>query len=117
MTETVVKHKALRLCTDAANALWDKISFWTHASDVEFDDGSTAADLKDDVNELSEKVDSIISGTQTKSVVPSNVAQTVVPDTGYSFLSEVDVAAIPYTEVDNPAGGKTVTIGAPVSSE
>ena len=46
MTETIRKHKAYRLCTDAANALWDRISFWTHGSDVEFDDGSTAEDVK-----------------------------------------------------------------------
>ena len=48
---------------------------------------------------------------QSKSVTPSTEAQTVLPDTGYTCLSQVTVAAIPYVESDNSAGGKTVTIG------
>ncbi len=48
---------------------------------------------------------------QSKSVIPRTTAQTVQPDTGYDYLSAVTVAAIPYTESDNSAGGKTVTIG------
>lgn len=47
---------------------------------------------------------------QTKSVTPSTTAQTITADTGYDALSSVSVAAIPYTETDNSAGGKTVTI-------
>jgi len=48
---------------------------------------------------------------QSKTVTPSTVAQSVVPDSGYNYLSEVTVAAIPYVESDNTAGGITVTIG------
>lgn len=48
---------------------------------------------------------------QTKSATPYTTAQTILPDSGYDYLAEVDIAAIAYTEVDNPAGGKTVTIG------
>lgn len=47
---------------------------------------------------------------QTKSVTPSTSTQTITADTGYDALSSVSVAAIPYTETDNSAGGKTVTI-------
>ncbi len=49
--------------------------------------------------------------SQTKSATPTWSAQTILPDSGYDYLSEVDVAAIPYVETDNAAGGKTVTIG------
>lgn len=50
---------------------------------------------------------------QTKSVTPSTSSQTVLPDSPtYNYLSQVTVAAIPYTETDNAAGGKTVTIAA-----
>lgn len=48
---------------------------------------------------------------QTKTVTPSATAQTVTPDTGYNYLTQVTVNAIPYSESDNSAGGVTVTIG------
>lgn len=49
---------------------------------------------------------------QSKTVTPGITAQTITPDTGYNYLSQVTVSAIPYTETDNAAGGKTVTIAA-----
>lgn len=48
---------------------------------------------------------------QSKTITPSAVAQTVTPDTGYNYLTQVTVNAIPYSESDNSAGGVTVTIG------
>lgn len=48
---------------------------------------------------------------QSKSVTPKTTSQTVLPDSGYTHLSQVTVAAIPYVESDNSAGGKTITIG------
>lgn len=49
---------------------------------------------------------------QAKTATPTTAQQIILPDTGYDYLSQVTVAAIPYTETDNTAGGKTVTIAA-----
>ena len=49
---------------------------------------------------------------QDKTVTPSLSEDiTVLPDTGYTCLTSVVVKKVPYTEADNSAGGKTVTIG------
>ena len=48
---------------------------------------------------------------QTKSVTPTMSVQTVLPDEGFDYLSQVEVAAIPVTYSDNTAGGQTCTIG------
>lgn len=49
---------------------------------------------------------------QSKSATPYLTSQTILPDSGYDYLSQVSIAAITITETDNAAGGKTVTIGA-----
>lgn len=46
----------------------------------------------------------------SKSVTPKTAEQVVLPDSGYDYLAQVTVGAIPYVETDNSAGGKTVTI-------
>lgn len=48
---------------------------------------------------------------QSKTATPSNVQQVITPDSGYDYLAQVTVNAIPYTETDNAAGGITITIG------
>lgn len=48
---------------------------------------------------------------QAKTATPSTSQQVITPDTGYNYLTQVTVAAIPYAEAPNSAGGVTVTIG------
>ena len=48
---------------------------------------------------------------QAKTATPTSAQQVIVPDTGYDYLSQVTVNAIPYTETLNSAGGYTATIG------
>jgi len=45
-------------------------------------------------------------------ITPYLTAQTVLPPSGYDYISQANVAAISIIESDNAAGGKTVTIGA-----
>lgn len=51
---------------------------------------------------------------QSKTVTPTAAGFTVTPDSAddYNYLSQVVVNPVPYTETDNAAGGKTVTIAA-----
>lgn len=74
-----------------------------------------AANIREGITVLG--VEGSMSGSegmkaQAKTVTPSKAEQTILPDTDneYNCLSQVTVAAIPYTETDNAAGGKTVTI-------
>ena len=48
---------------------------------------------------------------QSKNATPSFSQQTILPDSGYDYLSQVVVAAIPVTETPNSAGGTTITVG------
>lgn len=48
---------------------------------------------------------------QALTVTPSTAQQVVLPESGYNYISQVTVAAIPYVETDNASGGTTVTIG------
>ena len=48
---------------------------------------------------------------QAKTVTPTFSAQTILPDGGYDYLSQVVVSAIPYTTTENAQGGLTLTIG------
>lgn len=47
---------------------------------------------------------------QAKTATPYTTQQTILPDTGYDYLSQVTVSAISYTETPNQYG-TTVTIG------
>ena len=48
--------------------------------------------------------------SQSKTVTPTKDGFDVAPDSGFNALVSVTVEPIPYTESDNSAGGKTVTI-------
>ena len=48
---------------------------------------------------------------QSKTVTSSFTEQTILPDSGVDYLSQVTVNPIPVTEVDNVQGGVTLTVG------
>lgn len=52
-----------------------------------------------------------VSVESNKNATPSSSQQVITPSSGYDYLAQVTVLAIPYTETINAAGGLTVTIG------
>ncbi len=48
---------------------------------------------------------------QSKIATPTFSTQTILPDSGYDYLSQLTIEAIPVTRTENSAGGITVTIG------
>lgn len=52
---------------------------------------------------------------QSKVIIPTTSQQIVTADVDYDYLAQVTVNAIPYTEINNAAGGITVTIAGAAS--
>lgn len=51
-----------------------------------------------------------VSAEANKNVTPKFQQQVITPSEGYDYLAQVTVAAIDVQEIDNPQGGKTLTI-------
>lgn len=52
-----------------------------------------------------------VTAQSKDNIIPKTTSQTILPDPEFDYLSQVVIAAIPYTESANSAGGITVTIG------
>ena len=78
LNENVVTGRKYRHCTDVQAKLWERISFWRKASDIEFDDGKSAQT----------KIGAIKGITTSKNVT----------DTGY--VIDATVIADIYSEID-----------------
>ena len=94
VNETIVTGRYFRKLIDAATRQWQRFSFWTKASDVEFDDGKNAQDklgmingITDDTNTersdlaLSAKAGKNICGQVTKIVNQTLSGLTIKPCT------------------------------------
>lgn len=60
VNEQIVTGRKFRKLIDEATKLWQRISFWTKASDVEFDDGQTAETKMGAINGIT---DSLVSNS------------------------------------------------------
>ena len=60
MSETILTSKKYRILTDVAQKVWQRVSFWTKSSDVEFNDGKTA---ETKVGAISGITDSLVSNS------------------------------------------------------
>lgn len=94
------------------------LGFYDGSGKISFDSAEKAkiipANIKNGVSILG--VQGTMTGqesitVQSKTVTPTFTAQTILPDSGFDYLSQVVVSAIPMTESANSAGGLTLTIG------
>lgn len=94
------------------------LGFYDGSGKISFDSAEKAkiipANIKNGVSILG--VQGTMTGqedlqVQSKTVTPTFTAQTILPDSGYDYLSQVVVSAISVTESENSAGGLTLTIG------
>ena len=94
------------------------MGFYDGSGKISFDSAEKAkiipANIKNGVSILG--VQGTMTGqesvtVQSKTVTPTFTAQTILPDGGYDYLSQVVVSAIPMTQSENTAGGLTLTIG------
>lgn len=94
------------------------LGFYDGSGKISIDSAEKAkiipANIKNGVNILG--VQGTMTGqedlqVQSKTVAPTFTAQTILPDEGYDYLSQVVVSAIPMTQSENSAGGLTLTIG------
>ena len=63
INETIVTGRKFRKCIDEINRIWQRISFWTKACDVEFNDGKTAEEKLGSINGITDSLASISSNT------------------------------------------------------
>lgn len=94
VNERIVTGYCHRVLKDVVNALWERISYWTKASDVEIDvDQSTSTDLQTFYNDINEDIVEIrsdvsdledtVNGVNGKTIqVPINPTDAQISDYG-----------------------------------
>ena len=75
--ETIVTGRKFRKCIDEINRIWQRISFWTKACDVEFDDGKTAEEKLGKIDGITDSLDSISSNTALSAAAGNNLQNQV----------------------------------------
>lgn len=98
MIENIVTGKKYRILTDEENDEWDRTSFWTHATDVEFSDGKN---LEEKMLELTFKLKDFIEGYQTideKFIYNGSTQQFIVPQTGFYKITLVGGSHLGYQQ-------------------
>lgn len=98
MTENLVTGKKYRVLTDEKTDQWDRISFWTKASDVEFDDGKN---LEEKMLELMAEIQDFIEGYEIideRYQYNGSMQQLIVPQTGFYKITLVGGSHLGYQQ-------------------
>jgi hypothetical protein len=96
INETISTGNKYRRLKDATNKVWQRLSFWTKASDVEFDNGSTAEEALGSITGITDSVNStssnVAASAKAVSTLNSNLTsfQTGV-DSLYDQISSLGV--------------------------
>ena len=91
VNEQIVTGRKFRKLVDEATKLWQRISFWTKASDVEFDDGSTAETKMGAINGITDSLASTSSNIAASAKALSQLYNKLMFPSGTEFyLDEHD---------------------------
>ena len=100
MSEQIVTGKKYRILTDVAQKIWQRVSFWTKSSDVEFNDGKTA---ETKVGAIDGITDSLVSTS-------SNIAASAKAVSELNGNIDKLSGGIEYKILDSVTGTSPITI-------
>lgn len=103
LNETISTGNKYRRLKDASTKLWQRLSFWTKASDVEFDNGATAEASLGNIQGIT---DSLNSNSST--VAASAAAVNTLNSKLTSFQTGVDTLYNQYVSKGVTPSGKTL---------
>lgn len=89
VNEQIVTGRKFRKLVDEATKLWQRISFWTKASDVEFDDGSTAETKMGAINGITDSLASTSSNIAASAKALSQLNNKLTFPDGTDFYLDI----------------------------
>ncbi|MCM1186612.1 MAG: hypothetical protein NC251_04225 [Lachnoclostridium sp.] len=97
VNEQVATGRVHRVLIDKAAKLWQRISFWTKASDVEFDDGNSLQQKLGSINGITDNLATARSDISLSAKAGKMLQDQLDRLNGYSFVvltqSQYDAAA------------------------
>ena len=103
INETISTGNKYRRLKDASTKLWQRLSFWTKASDVEFDNGATAETSLGNIQGITDSVNSNASN-----IAASAAAVNTLNSKLSSFQTGVDTLYDKYVSKGVTPSGKTL---------
>lgn len=84
INEVSITGRSYRILVDKAAKLWQKVSYWTHSSDVEFKDGKTAEEKVGAINgitsDISKEDEDIAASIKPVHIMKTNLDNGIIND-------------------------------------